>query len=34
MRHVMSARPQRQRWNRAILSALWADVGMHEKESA
>jgi hypothetical protein len=34
MRHVMAARPDRQRWNRAVLSALWADVGLHTKESA
>jgi hypothetical protein len=32
MRSVMKARPERQRWNRAVLSSLWADVGMRERE--
>jgi hypothetical protein len=34
MRRVMEARPERQRWNRAMLSALWDDVGLHEREIA
>ena len=34
MRHVMAARPQRQKWNRTMLSALWWDVGAPESRSA
>ena len=34
MRKVMAAQPQRQRWNRAVLSSLWADVGLSEREIA
>jgi hypothetical protein len=34
MRHVMAARPRRQRWNRFVLSTLWADIGLHEREIA
>jgi hypothetical protein len=28
MRHVMAAQPHRQMWNRTVLSALWADIGV------
>jgi hypothetical protein len=34
MRAVMAARPQRQMWNRHLLSTLWADIGLHERNSA
>jgi hypothetical protein len=34
MRAVMAARPQRQMWNRHLLSTLWADIGMEERNSA
>jgi hypothetical protein len=34
VRHVMTARPDRQRWNRAVLSTLWADIGSHDREIA
>jgi hypothetical protein len=31
MRAVMAAQPHRQKWNRTLLSALWADIGMPEQ---
>jgi hypothetical protein len=34
VRHVMSVRPDRQRWNRAMLSMLWADIGSQDRETA
>jgi hypothetical protein len=34
MRKVMEARPERKRWNRSVLSSLWADVGLGGRESA
>jgi hypothetical protein len=34
MREVIQARPDRVRWNRAMLSALWAYIGPQEREIA
>jgi hypothetical protein len=34
MRAVMAARPYRQKWNRTVLSTLWADIGMPERNLA
>jgi hypothetical protein len=34
MRAVMAARPERQTWNRHLLSTLWADIGARERSSA
>jgi hypothetical protein len=34
MRAIMAARPQRQMWNRTLLSTLWADIGVHERKRA
>jgi hypothetical protein len=34
MRHVMAARPSRQKWNRHLLSTLWWDIGLPERNSA
>jgi hypothetical protein len=28
LRAVMAARPHRQKWNRHVLSTLWADIGL------
>ena len=34
MRAVMATRPQRQMWNRTVLSGLWADIGVPERKGA
>jgi hypothetical protein len=34
VRTVMVARPSRQRWNRHMLSSLWADIGLRERDIA
>jgi hypothetical protein len=34
MRHVMTERPDRQKWNCHILSTLWVDVGLRGRLSA
>jgi hypothetical protein len=34
LRAIMVAQPHRQLWNRTVLSALWADIGVPERNSA
>jgi hypothetical protein len=34
LRYVMARQPHRQKWNRTVLSTLWADIGMPERNSA